>query len=104
VTEERENRLDAWVSFPDAVLISRQDVLPSESIGWGLNVLLAMSPRMAFEFVKAQLLTAGFREEPAVAGPALFRLMREDALVWGMIRPAEGGSHVFLSTTPEAEE
>jgi hypothetical protein len=102
--EERRNPLDDWVSFPQSVLITRQDILPSESIGWGLNLVLAMSPRMAFEYVKAQLATAGFREESAATGPALFRLMRDDALVWGMVQPAEGGCHVFLSTTPERED
>ena len=104
MSEDRRNPLDDWVSFPSSVLITRQDVLPSESIGWGLNLVLAMSPRMAFEYVKAQLVTVGFREESAATGPALFRLMRDDALVWGMVQPTEGGCHVFLSTTPEREE
>lgn len=101
---ERENPLDEWISFPESVLLSRQEVLPSESIGWGLNLVLSMPPRMTFEYVKAQLATAGFREESASVGPALFRLMRDDAMVWGMISPTDGGSHLFLSTTPEAEE
>ena len=104
MTDERENPLDEWVSFPDSVLLSRQEVLPSESIGWGLNLVLAMPPRMTFEHVMAQLVTAGFREEGTGAGPSLFRLMRDDAFVWGMIRGAEGRSQLFLSTAPEAEE
>ena len=104
MTEERANPLDEWVTFPAAVVVSRQDVLPSESIGWGLNLILSMPPRMAFEYVKAQLMTAGFHEEAAGAGPALFRLMRDDAFVWGMVQPADGGSQLFLSTTPESED
>lgn len=104
VFDERHNPLDDWVTFPEAIVLSRQDVLPSESIGWGLNLVLAMPPRMAFEHVKAQLFTAGFYEEAAGAGPALFRLVNDDAHVWGMVQAAEGGSHLFLSTTPEGEE
>ncbi len=104
MTEELENPLDEWVTFPEFVLLSRQDVLPSESIGWGLNLVLAMPPRMAFEHVKAQLRTAGFREEASGAGPSLFHLIRDDAYVWGMVRAAEGGSQLFLSTAPDSEE
>lgn len=104
MTEERRNPLDEWVTFPEAVLVSRQDVLPSQSIGWGLNLVLAMPPRMAFEHVKAQLRTAGFYEEADGGGPSLFRLMREDAYVWGMVHGVQGGSQLFLSTTPEVDE
>ena len=105
MTEERQNPLDNWVTFPESVLLSRQDVLPSESIGWGLNLLIAMSPRMVFEYVKAQLITAGFYQEGAEeSGPPLFRLMKQDAYVWGMVRAASGGTHLFLSTSPEPEE
>jgi hypothetical protein len=103
MSEERYNPLDEYVTFPDSIVLSRQDVLPSESIGWGLNLVLAMPPRMAFEHVKAQLMTAGFYEEAAGGGPSLFRLVREDAYVWGMIQSAAGGSQLFLSTTPERE-
>ena len=103
MTDERVNPIDEWVSFPEAIVVSRQEVLPSESIGWGLNLVLALPPRIAFEHVKAQLATAGFREESPGAGPSLFRLVRDDAYVWGMLQPAEGGSRLFLSTTPEAE-
>lgn len=102
--EERHNPLYEWVTFPDAIVLSRQDVLPSESIGWGLNLVLAMPPRVTFEHVKAQLMTAGFYEEAAGAGPALFRLVKDDAYVWGMVQAAPGGSQLFLSTTPEPEE
>jgi hypothetical protein len=104
MSEERHNPLDEYVTFPDSIVLSRQDVLPSESIGWGLNLVLAMPPRMAFEYVKAQLMTAGFYEEAAGGGPSLFRLVRDDAYVWGMIQSAAGGSQLFLSTTPEREE
>ncbi len=104
MTEDRRNPLDEWVTFPESVLVSRQDVLPSQSIGWGLNLVLAMPPRMAFEHVKAQLRTAGFYEEAEGGGPSLFRLLRDDAYVWGMVHSAQGGSQLFLSTTPEADE
>jgi hypothetical protein len=104
MTDERANPLDEWVTFPEAIVLSRQDVLPSESIGWGLNLVLALPPRMAFEHVKAQLVTAGFFEEAAGAEPSLFRLVRDDAYVWGMVHRAQGGCQLFLSTTPEREE
>jgi hypothetical protein len=104
MTDARVNPIDEWVSFPEAIVVSRQDVLPSESIGWGLNLVLALPPRIAFEHVKAQLVTAGFHEESAGGGASLFRLVRDDAYVWGMIHDASGGSQLFLSTTPEPEE
>jgi hypothetical protein len=104
MSEEQRNPLDDWITFPEGVVASRQDVLPSESIGWGLNLVLALPPRIAFEHVKAQLATAGFHEESADAGPSLFRLVRDDAYVWGMIHDASGGSQLFLSTTPEREK
>lgn len=100
--EERRNPLDDWVSFPEAIILSRQEVLPSESIGWGLNLVLSLPPRMAFEHVRAQLETAGFAEESPGAGPSLFRLIRGEAYVWGMVRDApDGGSQLFLSTSPQ---
>jgi hypothetical protein len=99
VGEERRNPIDDWVTFPESVLVTRQDVLPSESIGWGLNLVLAMPPRMTFEHVRAQLMTAGFKEEAAGGSPALFRLVRDDAYVWGMVQATARGSHLFLSTT-----
>jgi len=104
VEEERQNPLDEWVALPAAVLLSRQEVLPSESIGWGLNLVLSMPARMAFEYVKAQLVTAGFEPESDAAGPSLFRFLREDAMVWGTVHATGEGCQVFLSTTLQAEE
>jgi hypothetical protein len=93
------------VTFPDAVVLSQQEVLPSESIGWGLNLVLSLAPRLAYEYVKAQLLTAGFADESSVATPALFRVIREDGYVWGTIEAtSDGGSRLFLSTSPQPEE
>jgi hypothetical protein len=99
VTAERRNPLDEWITFPPGVIESRQDMLPSESHGWGLNLVLAMPRRLAFAFVQAQLVTAGFRDESPAAGTSLFRFMREDAYVWGSVGDAPGGSRVLLSCT-----
>jgi len=105
MTSERPNPLAALVSFPDAVVLSQQEVLPSESIGWGLNLVLSLPPRMVYEHVKAQLATAGFWDESPGASPWLFRVFRDDAYVWGTIRgTSDGGSQLFLSTSPEPEE
>ena len=93
------------VSFPETVVLSQSEVLPSESIGWGLNLVLSLPPRMAYDYVKAQLEAAGFSDESPPASTALFRVIRDDAYVWGMVNPtSDGGSHVFLSTSPQQEE
>jgi hypothetical protein len=104
VSEARANPIDDWISFPEAIVISRQEVLPSESIGWGLNLVLVLPPRIAFEHVKAQLATAGFHEESSGVGSSLFRLVRDDAYVWGSVTDAGGGaSRVFLSCSTAVE-
>lgn len=106
VDEERVNPLDAWVSFPEAMVESRQDMLPSESHGWGFNLVLSLSRPIAHAFVRSQLTTAGFVDESTDTGPGLFRFIREDAYVWGSVTDApDGGSRVVLScTTSEAPE
>jgi hypothetical protein len=101
--DQRRNPLDEWVSFPEDIVESRQDMLPSESHGWGLNLVLAMPRSLAFAFVRAQLTTAGFADESAAAGAGLFRFIREDAYVWGSVaNVGEGGSRVLLSCNTAA--
>jgi hypothetical protein len=101
--EQHENPLDGWVSFPEGVVESRQDMLPSESHGWGLNLVLAMSRPLAFAFVRAQLTTAGFADESASAGAGLFRFIRDDAYVWGSVANVhEGCSRVLFSCNTAA--
>jgi len=95
--EDRHNPLDDWVSFPEGTVESRQDMLPSESHGWGLNLVLSMARPMAYAYVRAQLTTAGFVDESPAAGAGLFRFIREDAYVWGSVTDAQGGSRVLLS-------
>jgi hypothetical protein len=96
--EERRNPLDDWITFPDGVVESRQDMLPSESHGWGLNLVLSLPRRLAHAYVTAQLTTAGFAVESAAGGVELFRFIREDAYVWGSVTEAgEGRSRVLLS-------
>lgn len=102
--DEPRNPLLEIVSFPAGIVLSRQEVLPSESMGWGLNLVLALPRRVAFEHVRAQLATAGFEEPPGRSTPALFHFFREDAYVWGMVVDAAGGSRLFLSTSAGQEE
>jgi hypothetical protein len=98
VIEERHNPLDGWVAFPAGVIESRQEMLPSESHGWGLNLVLSLPRAMAFAYVRAQLTTAGFADESPGEGAALFRFIRDDAYVWGSVtQTSGGGSRVFLS-------
>ena len=104
MNEERANPLDEWVTFPPAVVESRQEMLPSESHGWGLNLVLALPRRVAYEYVRAQLATAGFAEETSRSTPTLFHFLREDAYVWGMLADAAGGSRLLLNTSATAEE
>jgi hypothetical protein len=103
--EQRHNPLDEWISFPEGVVESRQDMLPSESHGWGLNLVLAMPRPLAFAFVRAQLTTAGFADESVNAAAGLFRFIRDDAYVWGSVANVrEGGSRVLLSCNTAAPE
>jgi hypothetical protein len=102
---ERRNPLDDWLTFPEAVVESRQDMLPSESHGWGLNLVLAMPRPMAYAFVRAQLATAGFAHESPEAGSGLFRFVRDDAYVWGSVTDAgEGRSRLLLSCNTTAPD
>ena len=100
---ERHNPLDDWLTLPEAVVESRQDMLPSESHGWGLNLVLAMPRQMAYAFVRTQLAIAGFMHESPAAGSGLFRFVRDDAYVWGAGTDAgEGRSRVLLSCNTAA--
>jgi hypothetical protein len=102
---ERHNPLDDWLTFPEAVVESRQDMLPSESHGWGLNLVLSMPRRIAHAYVRTQLTTAGFAEESRGPGVELFRFVREDAYVWGSVTDtANGGSRVLLSCNTAAAD
>ena len=102
---ERHNPLDDWLTFPEAVVESRQDMLPSESHGWGLNLVLSMPRRMAHAYVRTQLVTAGFADESSGGGTELFRFVREDAYVWGSVSDtAGGGSRVLLSCNTAAQD
>ena len=106
--EELVNPLDAWVSFPDAAVVSRQEMLPSESHGWGLNLVLALPRSIAHASVRTQMTMAGFDEETSGARDGLLRFIREDAYVWGSVSDASEGCHVLLSCTtgdtPERSE
>jgi hypothetical protein len=95
---ESRNPLDDWVYFPESAIVSRQDMRPSESHGWGVNLLLELPRAIAYASVRAQLATAGFVDESPSAAAGLFRFIREDAYVWGSVADASGGgSRVFLS-------
>ena len=102
---ERRNPLDEWLTFPETVVESRQDMLPSESHGWGLNLVLSMPRRIAQGYVRTQLTTAGFVDESSGAGLELFRFVREDAYVWGSVTDARGGGcRLLLSCNTAAPD
>jgi hypothetical protein len=102
---ERHNPLDDWLTFPESVIESRQDMLPSESHGWGLNLVLSMPRRLAHAYVRTQLTTAGFIDESSGPGVELFRFIREDAYVWGSVTDAgNSGSRVLLSCNTAAQD
>jgi hypothetical protein len=105
MTADSANPLAEILSFPASVIVRQQDVIPSDSSGWGLKLVLSLPSRVALAYVKAQLATAGFVEESATDATALFRVVREDAYIWGTVEAApDGGSHLFLSRSPEPED
>ena len=99
------NPLDDIIDFPETVVAHRQNILPSESQGWGLHLLLNL-PRMIVQAnLDAQLTTAGFAPETGVEpGSGLVRFMRSDAYVWGMVSDGPGATtSLLLSYTPGGE-
>ncbi len=104
MTRDATNPLLDWLSFPEAVLLSQQEVSPTDAHGWGLNLVLALPMSIAYANVRTQLVMAGFTDESASSGAELFRFIREDAYVWGSISAApEGHSSVLLSCTRASE-
>lgn len=100
------NPLDDLISFPEAVIAHRQNILPSESNGWGIHLLLNLPRSIAQANLDAQLTNAGFSAE-AGAEPrsGLLRFMRSDAYVWGMVSDGPGRTtSVLISYTPGGEE
>ena len=99
------NPLDDLISFPEAVIAHRQNILPSESQGWGMHLLLNL-PRMIVQAnLDAQLTALGFSSEAsAEPGSGLVRFMRSDAYVWGMVADGPGTTtSVLISYTPGGE-
>jgi hypothetical protein len=96
------NPLDDLITFPEAVIAHRQNILPSESNGWGMHLLLKL-PRMIVKAnLDAQLTALGFTAEAsAEPGSGLVRFMRDDAYVWGMVADGPGTTtSVLVSYTP----
>jgi hypothetical protein len=99
------NPLDDVISFPERIVEYRQNILPSESNGWGLHMLLKLPRSIVRANLDAQLTAAGFAAE-AGADPrsGLLRFMRSDAYVWGMVSDGpERSTSVLLSYTPGGE-
>ena len=99
------NPLDDLISFPDTIIGHRQNILPSESSGWGMHMLLKLPRSIVRANLEAQLVAAGFAAE-AGADPqsGLLRFMRSDAYVWGMVSDGpERSTSVLLSYTPGGE-
>jgi hypothetical protein len=99
------NPLDDLISFPETIVVQRQTILPSESSGWGLHMLLNLPRSIVRANLEAQLTAAGFAAESG-ADPqsGLLRYIRSDAYVWGMVSAGpERSTSVLLSYTPGGE-
>ena len=106
-TQDRpfHNPLDDLISFPETIVVHRQNILPGESSGWGMHLLLKLPRSIVRANLDAQLTAAGFAAE-AGADPqsGLLRFMRSDAYVWGMISDGpERSTSVLMSYTPGGE-
>ena len=94
------NPLDDLISFPESVLVQRQDILPSESSGWGVHLVLNLARTIVMAGLEQQLAMAGFAAESSRGQPGLLRFIREDAYVWGMVSTvAEGRTVALISYT-----
>jgi hypothetical protein len=99
------NPLDDLISFPETVIAHRQNILPSESSGWGMHLLLSLPRTIVRANLDSQLTTAGFSTE-AGDDPAsgLLRFIRTDAYVWGMVSDGPNRTtSVLISYTPGGE-
>ena len=99
------NPLDDLISFPETVIAHRQNILPSESSGWGMHLLLKLPRSIVRANLEAQMTNAGFSSEAgAEPGSGLVRFMRSDAYVWGMVSDGpERTTSVLISYTPSGE-
>jgi hypothetical protein len=99
------NPLDDLIDFPAAVVAHRQNILPSESSGWGMHMLLNLPRSIVQANLDAQLTNAGFAQEARVEpGSGLMRFMRSDAYVWGMVSDGPNRTtSLLISYTPGGE-
>jgi hypothetical protein len=99
------NPLDDLISFPENVVAHRQNILPSESSGWGIHMLLKLPRSIVQANIDTQLTMAGFAGETrGDAMPGLIRFMRSDAYVWGMVSDGpDRTTSVLVSYTPGGE-
>jgi hypothetical protein len=99
------NPLDDLISFPEAIVIHRQNILPSESNGWGIHLLLKLPRSIVRANLDALMTAAGYASE-AGADPqsGLLRYMGSNAYVWGMVADGpERSTSVLMSYTPGGE-
>jgi hypothetical protein len=99
------NPLDDLISFPETIVVHRQNILPSESSGWGIHLLLKLPRSIVRANLDAQMTAAGFAAE-AGADPhsGLLRYMSSHAYVWGMVSDGpERSTSVLISYTPGGE-
>jgi hypothetical protein len=99
------NPLDDLIDFPATVITHRQNILPSESSGWGMHLLLNLPRSIVQANLDAQLTNAGFASEAgAEPGSGLVRFMRSDAYVWGMVSDGpDRTTSLLISYTPGGE-
>ena len=99
------NPLDDLISFPETIVAHRQNILPSESSGWGMHLLLKLPRSIVRANLDAQMTSAGFSPEAgADTQSGLVRYMRSDAYVWGMVSDGpDRTTSVLISYTPGGE-
>jgi hypothetical protein len=103
--DDEVNPLGELVSFPDAIVVAKQEGRPSESHGWLLYYLLELRKPIVAAHLRAQLETAGYTAESGSTATGLSRFIKDDSLVWATITDApEGQTSLLLSIAGPAGE
>ncbi|HEX5371011.1 MAG TPA: hypothetical protein VFY10_16525 [Dehalococcoidia bacterium] len=82
------NPLSDLVSFPDAIVVAKQEGRPSESHGWLLYYLLELRKPIVAAHLRAQLETSGYVAEPAISASGISRYIKDNSLIWATITDA----------------
>ena len=105
--DDDRNPLADLVSFPDAIVVARQEGRPDDTHGWLLYYLLQMRKPIVAAHLRAQLETAGYIAELGAGPNGISRYLKQDSLVWATITDApEARTSLLLSIAgppPEAD-